>query len=212
MKKTAGRSVTEVRIIEAAVQLFSRQGYKGTSTREIAHLAEVNEATLFRCFVRKADLFWAAAESRLNRLKLGRELQHGLATDLDPAIVVPMLVTFVVDNMSQHPELMRLLYVAGFELPGRGPHVSRTSGPDLRRGECLLRQVRCARRNLRSRTHDCHARTGGCSERPPKPAPPLYRARLTVGRSRCSSRLCPVLAECSAPAGCRFGEVVNSSD
>ena len=118
MKKTAGRSVTEVRIIEAAVQLFSRRGYKGTSTREIAHLAEVNEATLFRCFVRKADLFWAAAESRLNRLKLGRELQHGLATDVEPAIVVPMLVTFVVENMSQHPELMRLLYVAGFELPG----------------------------------------------------------------------------------------------
>jgi AcrR family transcriptional regulator len=118
VKKTAGRSVTEVRIIEAAVQLFSRQGYKGTSTREIAHLAEVNEATLFRCFVRKADLFWAAAESRLNRLKLGRELQHGLATDVEPAIVVPMLVTFVVENMSQHPELMRLLYVAGFELPG----------------------------------------------------------------------------------------------
>ncbi|HZL66736.1 MAG TPA: helix-turn-helix domain-containing protein, partial [Candidatus Limnocylindrales bacterium] len=101
MKKTAGRSVTEVRIVEAAVQLFSRRGYKGTSTREIAHLAEVNEATLFRCFVRKADLFWAAAESRLNRLKLGRELQHGLATDLDPAIVVPMLATFVVENMSQ---------------------------------------------------------------------------------------------------------------
>jgi AcrR family transcriptional regulator len=118
VKKTAGRSVTEVRIIEAAVQLFARQGYKGTSTREIAHLAEVNEATLFRCFGRKADLFWAAAESRLNRLKLGRELQQSLAADLDPAIVVPMLVTFVVENMSQHPELMRLLYVAGFELPG----------------------------------------------------------------------------------------------
>jgi AcrR family transcriptional regulator len=118
VKKKAGRSVTEVRIIEAAVQLFSRQGYKGTSTREIAHLAEVNEATLFRCFVRKADLFWAAAESRLNRVKLGRELQHSLATDVDPDIVVPMLATFVVENVSQHPELMRLLYVAGFELPG----------------------------------------------------------------------------------------------
>lgn len=129
MKKTAGRSVTEVRIIEAAVQLFSRQGYKGTSTREIAHLAEVNEATLFRCFVRKADLFWAAAESRLNRLKLGRELQHSLAADLDPAIVVPMLVTFVVENMSQHPELMRLLYVAGFELPGADRMLREHLGP-----------------------------------------------------------------------------------
>ena len=148
MKKTAGRSVTEVRIIEAAVQLFSRQGYKGTSTRQIAHLAEVNEATLFRCFVRKADLFWAAAESRLNRLRLGRELQHGLAADLDPAIVVPMLVTFVVENVSQHPELMRLLYVAGFELPGADRMFREHLGPifdavNAYFGRCAARGVIC---------------------------------------------------------------------
>jgi AcrR family transcriptional regulator len=118
VKKAAGRSVTAVRIVEAAVQLFSRRGYKGTSTREIAHLAGVNEATLFRYFSRKADLFWTAAESRLNRLKLGRELQNGLATDVDPEIIVPMLVAFVVENMAEYPELTRLLYVAEFELPG----------------------------------------------------------------------------------------------
>jgi len=118
VKKTAERSVTEVRLVEAAVQLFSRQGFKGTSTRDIAHLADVNEATLFRYFAKKADLFWAAAESRLNRLKFGRELQNGLAKDLDPDVIVPMLAAFMVENMSEHPELMRLLYVARFELPG----------------------------------------------------------------------------------------------
>ena len=118
MKRSAERSVTEVRLVEAAVQLFSRQGFKGTSTRDIAHLAGVNEATLFRYFGKKTDLFWAAAESRLNRLKFGRELQKGLASDLGPDVIVPMLAAFVVDNMSEHPELMRLLYVARFELPG----------------------------------------------------------------------------------------------
>ena len=118
MKKTAERSVTEVRLVEAAVQLFSRQGFKGTSTRDIAQLAGVNEATLFRYFGKKTDLFWAAAESRLNRLKFGRELQSGLASDLDPDVIVPMLAAFVVENMSEHPELMRLLYVARFELSG----------------------------------------------------------------------------------------------
>ena len=118
MKRTAERSVTEVRLVEAAVQLFSRQGFKGTSTRDIAQLAGVNEATLFRYFGKKADLFWAAAESRLNRLKFGRELQSGLASDLDPDVIVPMLAAFVVENMSEHPELMPLLYVARFELPG----------------------------------------------------------------------------------------------
>ena len=118
MRNAAEKSVTEVRIVEAAVQLFSRRGYKGTSTREIAHLARVNEATLFRYFARKNDLFGAACESRLNRLKLSRELQNGLATDLDPEVVLPMLVDFLVKEISEDSELMRLLYVAGFELPG----------------------------------------------------------------------------------------------
>jgi AcrR family transcriptional regulator len=118
MKRTAERSVTEVRLVEAAAQLFSRQGFKGTSTRDIAQLAGVNEATLFRYFGKKTDLFWAAAESRLNRLKFGRELQSGLASDREPDVIVPMLAAFMVDNMSEHPELMRLLYVARFELPG----------------------------------------------------------------------------------------------
>jgi len=118
VKRAAEKSVTEVRLVEAAVQLFSRQGFKGTSTRDIANLAGVNEATLFRYFARKTDLFWAAAESRLNRLKFGRELQNGLAKDLDPDVIVPMLAAFMVENMSEHPELMRLLYVARFELPG----------------------------------------------------------------------------------------------
>lgn len=118
MRNAAERSVTEVRIVEAAVQLFSRQGYRGTSTREIAQLAGVNEATLFRYFARKAELFLAAAESRLTRLKLGRDLQNGLAMDLAPDIVIPMLVDFLVNLLAENPELMRLAYVAGFELPG----------------------------------------------------------------------------------------------
>ena len=107
-----------MRLVEAAVQLFSQHGFRGTSTRDIAQLAGMNEATLFRYFARKTDLFWAAAESRLNRLKFGRELQRGLARDLDPDIVVPMLASFMVENLSEHPELVRLLYVARFELPG----------------------------------------------------------------------------------------------
>ena len=131
MKKTAERSVTEVRLVEAAVQLFSRQGFKGTSTRDIANLAGVNEATLFRYFAKKADLFWAAAESRLNRLKFGRELQNGLARDLDPDVIVPMLAAFMVENMSEHPELVRLLYVARFELPGADRMFREHLGPYL---------------------------------------------------------------------------------
>ena len=79
-RKKLARNITEARILEAAVQLFAQHGFKGTSTRDIAQLARVNEATLFRHFGRKTDLFWAAADSRLNSLKLNRELQHELSS------------------------------------------------------------------------------------------------------------------------------------
>jgi AcrR family transcriptional regulator len=128
-KKKLARNITEARIIEAAVQLFAQHGFKGTSTRDIAELANVNEATLFRHFAKKADLFWAAADSRLNGVKLNRELQHGLSSDADPQTVIPMIVAFVTESMFQRPELMRLLYVAGFELAGAQRLLGEHLGP-----------------------------------------------------------------------------------
>jgi len=118
IQKSQQKSVTEVRILEAAVQLFSRQGFSATGTREIAQLAEVNETTLFRYYGTKKDLFWAALEGRLERIKLGRELQGALAGDDEPAVVLPMIFDFVVTIIQGQPELVRLLYVSGLELPG----------------------------------------------------------------------------------------------
>jgi len=128
-KKKLARNVTEARIIEAAVQLFAQYGFKGTSTRDIAQLANVNEATLFRHFARKADLFWAAADSRLNGVKMNRELQHELSSDADPQTVIPMIVAFITESMFQRTELMRLLYVAGFELAGADRLLGEHLGP-----------------------------------------------------------------------------------
>jgi len=112
------KSVIDVRILEAAVQLFARSGFSGSSTREIAQLADVNETTLFRYYGTKKELFWAALEARLLRIKLSRELQAGLAGDDDPAEVLPKLFQFVVEVICGQPELMRLLYVSALELPG----------------------------------------------------------------------------------------------
>jgi AcrR family transcriptional regulator len=100
------------------VQLFARHGFSGTSTREIAQLADVNETTLFRYYGTKRDLFWAALEARLSRIKLSRELQSSLGGDHEPAEVLPRLFQFVVDLICGQPEIMRLLYVSALELPG----------------------------------------------------------------------------------------------
>jgi AcrR family transcriptional regulator len=116
-KKSPERSVTEVRLVEAAAQLFARHGFKATTTREIAQLAALNEATLFRYFPRKPDLFLAALESHLNRVKFSHDLQTSLVNDDDPEVVLPKLVAFFLNVLNTQPELRSLLHVAGFELP-----------------------------------------------------------------------------------------------
>ena len=58
--------------MEAAAQLFAHNGFKGTTTRDIAQLANLNEATLFRYFPHKPELFWAAVESHVTRVKRER--------------------------------------------------------------------------------------------------------------------------------------------
>jgi len=126
--RSLAKSMTEVRIVEAA-EMFARHGFKAATTREIAHLADLNEVTLFRYFLHKPDLFWAAVESRLNRVKLGRELQMSLAGDENPAVVVPRLVMFLLYSMAQQPELHRLLHVAAFELPGADKIIREHLGP-----------------------------------------------------------------------------------
>ncbi|MGM9608559.1 MAG: TetR/AcrR family transcriptional regulator [Oscillospiraceae bacterium] len=53
---------TEERIINSAVSLFSRKGYKNTSIKEIARKADVNSLTVFRYFHDKDTLFFQAVE------------------------------------------------------------------------------------------------------------------------------------------------------
>lgn len=48
------------KIVDSAFQLFMENGYKQTTTKEIARLAEVNESTVFRIFTSKEDLFHAS--------------------------------------------------------------------------------------------------------------------------------------------------------
>ncbi len=44
------------------MELFARQGYRGTTTQQISKEAGINEAIIFRHFPRKEDLYWAVIE------------------------------------------------------------------------------------------------------------------------------------------------------
>lgn len=63
MSRTS-RAVAETRdrLLQAAIEVFSIEGYVGATTREIARVAEVSEVTLFRHFQSKEQLLSAVAQ------------------------------------------------------------------------------------------------------------------------------------------------------
>src|SRR5580698_7338421 len=74
----AGVEETRARILAATREIFERNGTRGTTTREVAERAGVNEATLFRHFGSKAALIGAMRED-----SCGVESIRNLLTGLD---------------------------------------------------------------------------------------------------------------------------------
>ena len=68
-------------ILDIATELFANRGYEGTTTREIANRAKVNEAIIFRHFSTKEDLYWAVIENKCQsnpgRARVRERLQRG---------------------------------------------------------------------------------------------------------------------------------------
>jgi AcrR family transcriptional regulator len=99
-------------ILEVATDLFARQGFNGTTTRQIAQRAAVNEAIIFRHFPTKEDLYWAVIEHQI-ALRPGRaKLDARLASGDDPATV---LVGIAEDMLNRDTTLTRLLLFTALE-------------------------------------------------------------------------------------------------
>ena len=64
---------TRTAILNAAVQVLSQHGFRGSTTRRIAEAAEVNEVTIFRYFGSKEAL-----------------LQEAINTPVEVGLIVPL--------------------------------------------------------------------------------------------------------------------------
>ena len=104
------------KIVQAAAQLFARQGYHGTSTREIARLADISENTLFRHFEHKEDIFWSALQASFGGLRFRKDLVDGIAGCEAPEIVLPQIFSLLVETVTFKPQLLCLIAVALIEL------------------------------------------------------------------------------------------------
>ncbi|MBT3318362.1 MAG: TetR/AcrR family transcriptional regulator [Clostridia bacterium] len=73
---------TKEKIIAAARELFEKNGFAGTTTKEISQLAGISEVTLFRHFETKRNLFEQTVHSCMHPYKLKEYLQNDVQYDL----------------------------------------------------------------------------------------------------------------------------------
>src|ERR687896_460399 len=74
-----GRMTGEARrqqLIDVAIRLFSRKGFRGTTTKEIALAARVNEAIIFRHFPTKEDLYAATLDFKACQVRVEEGLEE----------------------------------------------------------------------------------------------------------------------------------------
>src|SRR5581483_9481993 len=102
-------------ILEVAMKLFARQGFQGTTTREIAEAAQVNEAIIFRHFPSKEDLYWSVIE-----LKTQEEDQHESLLDRrerlgsDREVLIDLALE-LLERRAKDSTLSRLLMFTALE-------------------------------------------------------------------------------------------------
>jgi len=102
-------------IVDVATELFAAQGYEGTTTREIAHRASVNEAIIFRHFPSKEDLYWEIIEQKIRNGGGKVKLQEILAAGDDPRTTFVNIAERILRRRSEDQSLSRLLLFSALE-------------------------------------------------------------------------------------------------
>ena len=104
-------------LIETAMNLFARDGFSGTTTREIARAAGVNESIIFRFFPHKDDLYAAILERKSGESPtdaLVEQLRDAAAAG-DDERVVRTLLGHIVNHLTSDPEFLRLMLHSALE-------------------------------------------------------------------------------------------------
>src|SRR5436190_21654228 len=103
-------------ILAAAMELFAKNGFRGTTTRDLATHAEVNEAIIFRHFHNKQELYNAILEHKAgeNRESRFEELER-LANEGDDEKYFQFLGRTFLEKHETDMTFMRLLMFSALE-------------------------------------------------------------------------------------------------
>src|SRR5689334_622721 len=82
-------------ILEVASRLFAKQGFQGTTTRQIAEEAGVNEALIFRHFPTKEELYWGVLDSQLRSARA----KSGWSKKIESSKDIREMFTAIAEDM-----------------------------------------------------------------------------------------------------------------
>lgn len=97
------------RILRAATQLFVKQGFLATTTRQIAARANVNEALIFYYFRGKQNLRWAVLEERRRSNPVHEIVLARLQSNRPQKIIFTELAEEILGITEREDNMLRLL-------------------------------------------------------------------------------------------------------
>jgi len=104
-------------LIETALNVFAQKGFNGATTKEIAALAGVTEAIIFRHFPTKQALYQAVLESRVGCPGLQKwlaEAQSAMDRN-DDVRLFRAIAAAVIESYSEDPRMERVMLFAALE-------------------------------------------------------------------------------------------------
>jgi AcrR family transcriptional regulator len=102
-------------ILAVATALFARQGFNGTTTKEVAANAGVTEALIFRHFPSKEDLYWAVIEAKIQDNSPRDRMQARLQAPGSDADILYGLAVDILERRAKDQTLSRLLLYSALE-------------------------------------------------------------------------------------------------
>jgi len=117
-------------IVKVASRLFSKNGFRGTTTRAIARGAGISEAVIYRHFRRKTDLYKAIIDSKCTD-ESGQSLLMNSIKGKGGKEVFSEIALFLLNVHQQDPSFIRLLTFSALENQNLSKFFIKTKGLEL---------------------------------------------------------------------------------